>query len=304
MNMISFVQEYETLTAQLWAEISTETFMTEGLCFDRSGENLYFVNVYEGKILCLNMVQKLCRIVYESAGEKFGAVKIDRAGRLFVCSLGDLKSGGGIFAIDQDGNNREEIVPAAYNYMVDDLAFDREGNIYFTDLKGDVCNPCGGVYRVSAVDGEISQVMKGLASPNGIAFSEDYTGIWVTEMNANRLLYGRFDESRSKVETSVAAHLNGRNGPDSCCVDEKGNVYIAMYGQGRIVVVRKNGVPVGQIVFPQTEKGNVMNTATVALIPGTCEVVIGATDMTEGSVGLYRASALAGPAQTFQFLPN
>ena len=302
MKSNSFIPGNETIIAQPWYEITEDKIMTEGLCFDRTGENLYFVSVYEGKVMHMNMREKTCRVIYHSEGEVFGAVKVHRDGRLYVCSLGDLRWGGGIFSIDPEGKNREEIVPPVCGFTVDDLAFDRDGSILFTDIKGDVCDPCGGVYRVDPEDGRVTPFMPRLASPNGIAFTEDHKGVWVTEMNANRLLYGTLGESRKEAEVRVAAYLSGMNGPDSCCVDEQGNVYIAMYGQGRIQVVRRNGVPAGQILFPQSGKGNEMSTATAVIIPGACELLIGATDQTDGGTWLYKASAIAPPARTFQFL--
>jgi lactonase len=32
--------------------------------------------------------------------------------------------------------------------------------------------------------------------------------------------------------------------------DSDGNLYVAMYGQGRVLVFNKNGIPMGQVLLP------------------------------------------------------
>jgi aryl-alcohol dehydrogenase-like predicted oxidoreductase len=42
---------------------------------------------------------------------------------------------------------------------------------------------------------------------------------------------------------------------DGARVDSAGNVYVAISGQGRVIVFNRNGLPIGQIVLPDRDKG-------------------------------------------------
>lgn len=50
-------------------------------------------------------------------------------------------------------------------------------------------------------------------------------------------------------------------------VDGKGNVYVAIYGQGRVLVFNNKGIPIGQILLPEREKGlNLLSTSLDACV--------------------------------------
>ncbi len=49
--------------------------------------------------------------------------------------------------------------------------------------------------------------------------------------------------------TTVAYHFTGP-APDSMRADSDGNLYVALYGQGRILTFNRNGIPIGQVLLP------------------------------------------------------
>jgi lactonase len=71
----------------------------------------------------------------------------------------------------------------------------------------------------------------------------------------------------------VAYHFTGF-APDSLRADSAGNVYVAMYSQGRVLVCNPSGVPIGQILIPTRESGHNMRTTCVGFFPGTDDMVI------------------------------
>ena len=50
-------------------------------------------------------------------------------------------------------------------------------------------------------------------------------------------------------------------------MDSDGNVYVAMYGQGRILVFNRNGIPIGQVLLPGRENGHKLESTSMALSP-------------------------------------
>ena len=45
---------------------------------------------------------------------------------------------------------------------------------------------------------------------------------------------------------------------DSVCIDSDDNLYVAMYGQGRVLVFNKRGYPIGQILMPGRDEGKML----------------------------------------------
>ena len=57
-------------------------------------------------------------------------------------------------------------------------------------------------------------------------------------------------------------------------VDEDGNVYVAMVGQGRILIFNCNGLPIGQVLLPGRENGLNARSTSLAIHPDKKEMRI------------------------------
>ena len=256
--LLASEQSLQTITAEPWLEISDEGLQLEGLCFNRNGD-LTLCEVFGGTIFHVTLPDKKVTQLFKSHKENPAAVKIHKDGRLFICYLGDFERSGGVFAVNAEGKAEETIVSDIdTEYCVDDLVFDSKGGFYFTDFRGYSTNPKGGVYYVAPDYKSITPVIQNLAVANGIALSTDEKTLWVTETNANRL--HRIDLLEDGVTiapfgASIPYHFTGHEGPDSCCIDSDDNLYVAMYGQGRVLVFNKKGYPIGQILIQDAIKG-------------------------------------------------
>ena len=78
------------------------------------------------------------------------------------------------------------------------------------------------------------------------------------------------------IGTAVAYHFTGP-APDSMRVDADGNVYVAIYGQGRVLAFNRNGIPIGQVLLPGREHGHNLLSTSMAL-NGTNELFIVTND--------------------------
>ena len=256
--LLASEQSLQTITAEPWLEISDEGLQLEGLCFNRNGD-LTLCEVFGGTIFHVTLPDKKVTQLFKSHKENPAAVKIHKDGRLFICYLGDFERSGGVFAVNAEGKAEETIVSDIdTEYCVDDLVFDSKCGFYFTDFRGYSTNPKGGVYYVAPDYKSITPVIQNLAVANGIALSTDEKTLWVTETNANRL--HRIDLLEDGVTiapfgASIPYHFTGHEGPDSCCIDSDDNLYVAMYGQGRVLVFNKKGYPIGQILIQDAIKG-------------------------------------------------
>ncbi|MEC5301927.1 MULTISPECIES: SMP-30/gluconolactonase/LRE family protein [Staphylococcus] len=303
--ILAHEQGIQTITAEPWLEISDKGLQLEGLCFDRNGD-LILCEVFGGTIFHVALPDKKITRILNSHKENPAAVKIHKDGRLFVCYLGDFDSSGGIYAVDANGNKIQEIVSdIETEYCVDDLVFDSKGGFYFTDFRGYSTNTKGGVYYVSPDFQSITPVLQNLAVANGVALSTDEKTLWVTETNANRL--HRIDLLEDGVTiapfgASIPYHFTGHEGPDSCCIDSDDNLYVAMYGQGRVLVFNKRGYPIGQVLIPGRDSGHMLRSTHPAFIPGTDQLIICSNDIeNDGGSWIYTVKGFAKGHHSYQF---
>jgi lactonase len=271
----------QTITAEPWFKVSDKGLQLEGPSFDRDG-NLIFVEVFGGSIFRLSPDMKLTTIMQPNDRASAG-LGIHKDGRIFVAGLGDFVSTGSVVSIKPDGSDMQVIVPKTDGYLVDDLIFDKLGGFYFTDFRGEANDAAGGVYYVSPDFKKITPVLPHVAIANGVGLSPDGKVLWATS-TAQGLLY-RVDLADATTiapfGAAITYHFNGM-GPDSLRVDADGNVYVAMYSQGRILVFNPSGFPIGQILIPGRETGHNLRTTSMAFKPGTNDMYIVTNDWDGG----------------------
>lgn len=297
--------ELQTITAEPWLEISKKGLQLEGLNFDRQGQ-LFLLDVFEGNIFKINPETKEIKQPFVSHKANPAAIKIHKDGRLFVCYLGDFKSTGGIFAATENGDNLQDIIEdLSTAYCIDDMVFDSKGGFYFTDFRGYSTNPLGGVYYVSSDFRTVTPIIQNISVANGIALSTDEKVLWVTETTANRLHRIALEDDGVTIQpfgATIPYYFTGHEGPDSCCIDSDDNLYVAMYGQGRVLVFNKRGYPIGQILIPGRDEGHMLRSTHPQFIPGTNQLIICSNDIEMGGGSmLYTVNGFAKGHQSFQF---
>lgn len=119
--------------------------------------------------------------------------------------------------------------------------------------------------------------------------------IWATEHAKNRLHRVRLSDATTVAPFgSVVTYQFTGPAPDGARVDSEGNVYVAISGQGRVMVFNRNGLPIGQIVLPDRDKGRNLKSTSLAIRPGHRELFIVANSGTEpGGAMIFRSGAFA-----------
>lgn len=147
-----------------------------------------------------------------------------------------------------------------------DLVCDNQGGVYFTD-SGDFEDDwrsgraAGAVYYLAPGVDKVSSLSTPLHFPNGIALSPDGRSLYVNEHRRNRTLYYTPDfgggwqqvgvfftyDDGCLLPSSEAFEL----GPDGMCVDGKGNIFIAHYGGGKMLLLSPQGELLRTIHLPR-----------------------------------------------------
>ncbi|WP_431271757.1 SMP-30/gluconolactonase/LRE family protein [Dankookia sp. P2] len=283
----------QTVVAEPWFKVSDTGMVLEGPAFDRDG-NLLFCDVGGRRVLRLTPDRRLSTLVsLDHLGP--GGIAIHGDGRIFVAAI-DFASGmGAVVAVRPDGSGMQAIVPPEAGYMPNDLVFDARGGFYFTDFRGASTDPKGGVYYVSPDLTTVTPVLPHLAMANGIALSPDGKALWATEFSRNLLHRVKLADATTVAPfgTAVAYHFTGP-APDSMRSDADGNLYVAIYGQGRVLAFNRNGIPIGQVLLPGRDQGHNLRSTSLILGPGTDDLYIVTSDG-EGGRGatIFRARAFA-----------
>ncbi len=147
-----------------------------------------------------------------------------------------------------------------------DLVFDRQGGLWFTDLgQGhDRHIVRGGVLYAEADGSRVREVIFPILRPNGIALSSDETKLYVAETDTCRLWV--FDVvSPGRIEPVAGSPNGGRffgaipgwRMFDSMAVDSEGNVCVATRVQGAISVFSSTGVLIREIPMPDPHTTNI-----------------------------------------------
>jgi gluconolactonase len=220
------------------------TTFSEGPAADAAG-NVYFSDCEENRILVYRPNSGKTEIWKEPSGRANG-MNFDAQGRLVTCC--DGKDGGAraLWRYEHDGS--VIVLATHYNDKLlnapNDLCFDHQGNIYFTDprygYKHDVEQDCMAVYLVG-IDGSITRVIDDAQTPNGILLTPDNNTIYLVDNNpdpdgARTLLEYRKDGAGKWRQGNVLHDFGTGRGGDGMVLDIEGNIYLTA-GEGDLAGV-------------------------------------------------------------------
>ncbi|GGZ17756.1 lactonase drp35 [Novosphingobium colocasiae] len=286
-----------TFVAKPWFSLDDKTpalggkggkVILEGPAFDKQG-NLLFVDCVTGRILRLSPNRELTTVLSDNPSGIAG-IAIHPDGRIFVAGFTDPADGGTVFTIKPDGSGKQVIIEPSAGYVPDDIAIDSEGGFYFSDMRGDTAELTGGVLYVAPDMKTVTPLLTGMSLANGVALSPDHKILWATE--TGRGILHRIDlATPGKIApygATFAYHFTAAK-VDSLRSDERGNLYAALYSEGRVLVFDPRGVPIGQILIPDREQGEFLGTTSMAIEPGSGAVYIVAHDRDGRRARIYRA---------------
>jgi gluconolactonase len=250
--------------AQICGECRVEKFATcggflEGATFDRAG-TLWAVDLLSGNVLRVDG-RGQCHVEATTGGAPNGA-KFHRDGRLFIADK-NL----GIVAYDP---TTDKITTVADTYRAErirgtnDLVFDADGGLYFTEPYGSSALDADGrvLYLPPGPNASLTVAVDRLAFPNGIALSADGANLVIGEFANKRILSVPSLRSTNAFDVAhVIAYTEGGIGPDGMAFDDAGNLYAAIFQGGEVRVIGADRFPYGSIVLPEGAGNGVTNLA-------------------------------------------
>ena len=245
----------------------------EGGSFDTQG-NLWFVAIGSGWISYLTPDGKLVPVVNCNPSPELGQTCEPQGSRWLDGKLYLTSRHRGILVYDPQTKELKTLVYTYRNQLFkgpNDLDFDAEGNLFFTDPWGtgpgpNLTDQTGAVYQYSR-DGMLRKVMDSGLFPNGIAVSPDDTLLAVGDFRGGRMWYSTFqngptmgcpqcpkDPSHSTFSSVKAGtFMPGNGGPDGIHYDVKGNLWVASPPLGGVLEINPRGVILGFVPIPNDD---------------------------------------------------
>ena len=246
----------ELVSSAIWEKVADGLDFPEGPAWNGQG-SVYFSNAYGdwiGRIASAQVDTFLSRTPDSTVFSKTNGLTFDRNGNLFACDFGK----GAILKF----NNSGEVKEYATGYKgkpfnrPNDLAFDPEGNLYFTVPHNyDPEHPDGIVYKIFRYTKEVVPVIENIAFPNGIAFSPNAKYLYVCESARHRVDRFALKENGTLDSLEVFAELPGGD-PDGIAFDQDGNLYVAHFGGGTVAVFNPEGALIKKILTPGKKPSN------------------------------------------------
>ncbi len=216
------------------SDVKTETDVAflEGPACDRAG-NVFFTNTNAELIMKWSPAKRSLTVFRENSNAANGLL-FDGQGRLWACE-------GNAERVTRTDMQTGKIEVMADNYQgkplgkVNDLAFDKQGRLYFTSRFGTNLKPgqVNAVYRLDP-DGTIDRLVAtpDIDMPNGIVTSPDDKMLYLIDADPRadharsiRAYELKEDGTLGKEQTLINFYP-GRSG-DGMCIDAKGNLYVA-----------------------------------------------------------------------------
>lgn len=264
---------------------SVDCFL-EGPCFDQAG-NLYVSDIPHGRIF--RIAPDLSWHCVADYGGWPNGLATHADGSVWIA---DYRQG--ILRLDPTTGQIHTVLGHRNSESfkgVNDLIFDAQGNLYFTDQgQTGLHDPSGRVYRLrlnaDGRPGPLDLLLANAPSPNGIALSEDGRILFVAMTRGNQVWRAPLLADGSISKMGAFQTFFGSSGPDGLALDRDGRLVVAHASLGGAFVLNARGEVTH---FIQSPVGNTVT--NVAFRPRTRELV-----MTESLTGCVLIAPLPASA--------
>lgn len=217
----------------------------EGPALTPDGKTLYLVNVQTSAVSRLDLKTKNLTYAWVTLpdGGRGNGATLGPDGALYVADVGrkliariSLTDGQITTVVDKTAAGEPFRGP-------NDLIFDKQGGLYFTDPDGSWDKPIAAVYYVAPKTHAVSQVADGLQFPNGLVLSPDEKTLYVAESPLHRIMAidvtpnGGVPPGHKRV-FCVTGTVGGGDGMR---LGRDGFLYAAIYGEGVIAKISPQG---------------------------------------------------------------
>ena len=268
-----------------------QTLLGEGARWDARRDELLRVDILAGRVY-------RDRVAEDGALISVGTYRVPMTVGAITPVKGDegwlLAAGRGFVHLTVDGSlyTLGEVAPAAAR--MNDGACDPQGRFWAGTMADDHHAGGGALYRLDG-HGQIELMLDGLTIPNGLGWSLDGSTMYLIDSGPRLVHAFAFDPTRGtisggRVLVTVAEELGV---PDGMTVDAAGDLWVAIYGGGRVHRYSPDGVLRQAVIVPAKQ-----STSCAFAGPGLNRLYV-TTATEDWSEARRRAEPAAGLAYRF-----
>ncbi len=211
----------------------------EGPAFDKNGQ-LYVVNyLHDGTIGKVSPDGTCSMFIQLPDSSIANCIQFDNKGNMFLPDF----TGHNVLHVDMPTKNVSVFLHEPLMYSPNDLCMNRSGQLFASDP--DWKKEIGQLWRIDP-DGTPVLLETNMGTTNGIELSPDEKTLYVNE--SIQLNVWKYDvDEKGNISGKKLFYKFNDFGLDGMKCDKRGNLYIARWGKGTIVVLSKEGKVIREI---------------------------------------------------------
>ena len=228
------------MTSEAVACTITQAVLGEGLRWDARRGEILAVDILAGRVYRGHVADDgdLTLIRGYSVPGTVGAIAPVEGDEGWV-----LAAGQGFVHLSPDGSLRPIAEAAPVGTRMNDGACDPQGRLWAGTLADDFRPGGGALYRLDP-DGRVELILNDLTISNGLSWSPDGATMYLADSGPRIVHAFKFDQrtghiSEGRVLIRVAEQVGA---PDGLTVDADGDIWVAIYGGGRVQRYSPEGV--------------------------------------------------------------
>jgi gluconolactonase len=222
----------------------------EGPAFDKNGQ-LYVVNYLHDGTIGMVSPKGACSMFIElPAGSIANCILFDKQDNMFLPDF----TGHNVLHVDMQTKKVSVFCHEPRMYSPNDLCMNSNGQIFASDP--DWQKSVGQLWRVDT-DGKPVLLETNMGTTNGIELSPDEKTLYVNESIQLRVWKYDVDE-KGNVSNKKLFYKFDDFGLDGMKCDKKGNLYIARWGKGTVVVLSPQGKFIREIPLKGKQCSNIV----------------------------------------------
>jgi len=216
----------------------------EGPLWHAASRSVYFVDI-RGRQVHRCLEDGSGRRSWDTPGQPGFIVPVKEGG--FACALGD-----GLYRFSPDTGAftllravEAELPGNRFN----DGHVDAQACLWFGSMDNSEARPSGSLYRIDGA-GKLTRADSGYVITNGPAVSPDGNTLYHTDTLEKQVYAFDLLPDGALARKRPFVTIAGASYPDGMAVDAAGNVWIALFGGGRIERYSSTGELIGSVKFP------------------------------------------------------
>lgn len=236
------------MTRQATAGTTEQTLLGEGARWDARRGELLRVDIVAGHVYRDRVADdgRLILVRTYTLPDTVGAVAPVAGDEGWV-----LAAGRGFVYLRPDGSLRPLGEVAPPGTRMNDAACDPQGRFWAGTLAHDHRPGGGSLYRLDR-DGQAEEMLSGLTISNGLGWSPDGGTMYLTDTEPRVIRAFEFDGERGTISNprTLIEVPEDVGSPDGLTVDADGDLWVALYGGGRIHRYSPGGALLEEVLVP------------------------------------------------------